>query len=147
MIYTDMTKKAINIMYKCHKDQFDKSGAPYVFHPWHVAEQMKDADSTVVALLHDTVEDTNMTFKELKEYGFNERIMCALKLLTHEKNIDYYEYIKKVGNNPLARTVKIADLEHNMEIDRLNNIKKEDIDRIEKYKSCHNYLVSIEKNN
>ena len=70
MIYTPMTKKAIKVMYNAHKDQVDKAGMPYVLHPIHVAEQMQDEDRTIVALLHDVVEDSDMTFEKLTEYGF-----------------------------------------------------------------------------
>ena len=69
MIYTELTKKALKLCFEAHKDQVDKTGIPYVFHPFHLAEQMKDEYTTVVALLHDVVEDTNITLADLeKEY-------------------------------------------------------------------------------
>ena len=126
MIYTELTKKAINLMFKKHKDQVDKSGLPYVFHPFHIAEQMKDENTTIVALLHDIVEDTDTTFEDLKEMGFNDKVIDALKLMTHNKDEDYFKYVEKIGKNPIARKVKIKDLEHNMDTSRLNVVTKKD---------------------
>lgn len=85
MIYTDLTKKALKLCFEAHKEQVDKSGMPYVFLPFHLAEQMKDEATTVVALLHDVVEDTATSFEDLEKQGFSDEIINALKLLTHEK--------------------------------------------------------------
>lgn len=150
MIYTPMTKKAIKIMYDAHKDQVDKAGMPYVLHPIHVAEQMQDEDRTIVALLHDVVEDTNMTFEKLTEYGFSSNVIESLKLLTHSDDVGYFEYVKEIGTNPISTSVKLADLRHNSDLSRLDKITNEDILRVEKYKKCINYLVkiqSMQKNN
>lgn len=144
MIYTPMTKKAMKLMYEKHKDQVDKSGLPYVNHPLHVAEQMNDEYTTTVGLLHDIVEDTDMTFEQLKEEGFPNEVIDALMLLTHDPNVDYYDYVKEIGTNPIARAVKIKDLEHNMDLTRLNNITQWDIDRVAKYKRCHDYLTNLD---
>lgn len=148
MIYTDTTKKAIKLMFEAHKNQVDKSGIPYVFHPWHVAESMQDEDSVVVALLHDVVEDTNITIDDLKKEGFNSKVIEALEKMTHNKNTDYYEYIKTIGSNELATKVKIADLMHNMDYTRLEIIDKKAEEKLKKYKKSLNYLLSInDKNN
>lgn len=144
MIYTESTKKAINLMFKKHKDQVDKSGLPYVFHPFHIAEQMKDENTTIVALLHDIVEDTDTTFEDLKEMGFNDKVIDALKLMTHNKDEDYFKYVEKIGKNPIARKVKIKDLEHNMDTSRLDVVTKKDQERVKKYIRCHNYLTEID---
>ena len=96
MIYTPLTKKAINICFQAHKEQKDKTGLPYVFHPFHLAEQMKDETTTVVALLHDVVEDTNITFNDLRKEGFPEEVITALKFLTHSPDIPYMEYVANI---------------------------------------------------
>ena len=70
MIYTDLTRKAITVAYNAHQGQLDRAGLPYILHPLHVAEQMKDEDTCVVALLHDVIEDTDLTLENLREYGF-----------------------------------------------------------------------------
>lgn len=144
MIYTPMTKKAIKLMYGKHKDQLDKSGIPYVFHPFHVAEQMEDESTTIVALLHDIVEDSDMTFDQLKEEGFSDEVLAALRVMTHNSGVNYYDYVKKLGTNPIARIVKIKDLEHNMDISRLDKITDSDFERINKYQRCYEYLKQLE---
>lgn len=143
MIYTEATKKALKLMCQKHKDQKDRSGLPYILHPFHVAEQMDDEESTIVALLHDIVEDTDTTIDELKGYGFSDRVLDALRLMTHAEGVDYYDYVKEIGKDPLARKVKIADLEHNMQLGRLNEVRDKDLKRAEKYKVCHDYLCGL----
>ena len=92
MIYTDMTKKAIKLIYEKHKNQYDKAGMPYVLHPLHVAEQMSDEYRATVGLLHDIVEDTDMTFEQLSNLGFPNEVIDALKLLTHKSS--YYHFLQ-----------------------------------------------------
>ena len=120
MIYTNLTKKALKICFNAHINQVDKTGLPYVFHPFHLAEQMNSEDEVCVALLHDTVEDTDITFEDLINEGFNDNIICALKLLTHNDDTPYMDYIYKIKTNPIARIVKLADLYHNSDLTRLD---------------------------
>ena len=120
MIYTELTKKALKLCFEAHKDQVDKTGIPDVFHPFHLAEQMNSEDEVCVALLHDTVEDTDITFEDLINEGFNDNIINALKLLTHNDDTPYMDYIYKIKGNPLARKVKLADLYHNSDLTRLD---------------------------
>lgn len=136
MIYTDKTKQALKLMFTKHKEQVDKSGLPYVFHPFTVAQSMDDEDSTIVALLHDVIEDTNTTIDELVKMGFNDEIIDALKILTHDKTVEYFDYVKKIKLNPLATKVKISDLKNNSDLSRLNNPTQKDIERVEKYKKA-----------
>ena len=136
MIYTDMTKKALKLSFTAHKDQTDKSGMPYVFHPFHLAEQMNDEDTTIVALLHDVVEDTPYTLDDLRAMGFNEQVLDALALMTHDKRIPYMDYVAKIKGNKIARTVKLADLKHNSDLSRLNNVDEKAMKRIEKYRQA-----------
>jgi len=133
MIYTDKTKKALALCFQAHKEQKDKGGLPYVFHPFHLAEQMTDEKSTVVALLHDVIEDTGYTFDDLEKLGFNEEIISALKLLTHDDGVPYLEYVAAIKSNPTARAVKLADLRHNSDLNRLDEVTEEDMKRIKKY--------------
>lgn len=112
MIYTPLTVKAARIAYKAHHGQYDVCGMPYVFHPFHVAEQMTDEYTTCVALLHDVVEDTDVTFEDL-EGEFPEEVIEALRLMTHEKGVDYYDYVRAIKGNPIAKAVKMADVAHN----------------------------------
>ena len=134
MIYTDKTKRAMKLSYKAHKDQVDKSGLPYFHHPLHLAEQMDDEDSTIVALLHDVVEDTDYTIKDIKGMGFGDDVIEALKLLTHDPSVPYLDYVKEIAGNPLAKKVKLADLKHNSDVTRLNHEPtEEDRKRLSKY--------------
>ena len=141
MKYTELTKKALRISFDAHKEQYDKTGLPYIFHPFHLAEQFNEEDYICVALLHDVVEDTDITFKDLEKYGFNERIISALKLLTHSDDVDYMDYIGKIRDNEIARRVKIEDLKHNSDITRLDSVKEYDILRNNKYKKALEYLL------
>lgn len=112
MIYTTLTNKALRLAYAAHHGQTDKSGQPYIFHPYHLAEQMTDEVSVCVALLHDVVEDTDLTFEDL-EREFPPEVTDALRLLTHEKGTDYFDYVRAIKENPVAVKVKLADLAHN----------------------------------
>lgn len=135
MINTKLTRKAMIIAYNAHQNQFDKANIPYIYHPIHIAEQMDTELECIVALLHDVVEDTDITLNDL-EKEFPQEVIDLLKILTHDKKIDYIEYIKKVKTNPIATKIKIADLKHNSDITRLENITPTDLKRIEKYKKA-----------
>ncbi len=133
MIYTPITKKALKLCFEAHKEQIDKSGMPYVFHPFHLAEQMKTEETTVVALLHDLVEDTDYTIEDLTSMGFSKTITDAIALMTHADDMDYMEYVRKIKNNPIAKTVKLADLKHNSDLTRLDVVDEKALSRKEKY--------------
>ncbi len=136
MIYTDKTKKALELCFEAHKNQVDKSGMPYVFHPFHVAEQMTDEATTIVALLHDVVEDTDYTLEDLAAKGFEKEILEAVALMTHEDDVPYLDYVAKLKDNPIARAVKLADLAHNSDLSRIGEIDDETRERLEKYKKA-----------
>ena len=136
MIYTEKTKKAMKLCYEAHKDQVDKTGVPYVFHPFHVAEQMTSEASTIVALLHDVVEDTDYTLDDIAAAGFGKEIVDAVALMTHEDDVPYLDYVAKLKDNPIAREVKLADLAHNSDQSRLGEIDEETRRRLEKYEKA-----------
>lgn len=136
MIYTDLTKKAMKLSFEKHKDQLDKSGIPYPYHPFHVAESMTDEGTTCVALLHDIIEDTDMTEEQLLAMGFPKEVVEAIALMTHEKSIPYLDYVKNIKKNDLARRVKISDLMHNSDITRLEKVTSKDLKRVEKYRAA-----------
>lgn len=140
MIYTPMTKAALDICFEAHKDQVDKSGQPYVFHPFHLAEQMDSADAVCVALLHDVMEDTDVTADELRAAGMSKDVMEALLLMTHDPSVPYMDYVKALAANPLARQVKKADLCHNMELSRLERVTESDLRRVRKYQAALDLL-------
>lgn len=117
MIYTPLTNKAMRVAYAAHHGQADRSGQPYIFHPYHLAEQMDDEVSVCVALLHDVAEDTAVTLEELAR-EFPAEIVDALRLLTHEPGTDYFDYVRAIRANPVAVKVKLADIEHNSDVRR-----------------------------
>ena len=133
MIYTAKTKAALKLCFEAHKNQTDKSGMPYVFHPFYLAEQMKDEETTIAALLHDVVEDTDYTIADLEQMGFSSAVLDALKLLTHNDGTPYMEYVAKIKDNPIAKAVKLADLEHNSDLSRLDTVDEKVLKRKEKY--------------
>lgn len=141
MIYTKLTKLAMRLSFDAHKDQVDKTGLPYIFHPFHLAETMDDENSICVALLHDIVEDTDMTFDELIKHGFNNEIISALRLLTHDPKVPYMDYVAKIKENELAKKVKLADLRHNSDLSRLDIVDEYALERNNKYLIAIEYLL------
>ncbi|KXB64592.1 hypothetical protein HMPREF3181_01448 [Parvimonas sp. KA00067] len=128
--------KALVISMKAHKGQKDKAGKKYIFHPIKVAMLSKGYKTKIVALLHDVIEDSEVTIEDLSKH-FDEDIVLAIDCIT-KKGQDYQEYLNIVKNNELARKVKIADLTHNSNLNRLEKITE--IDRMRKEK----YLKAIE---
>ena len=108
----------------------------YIFHPMHLAETMPDELTATAALLHDVLEDTKTTAETLANDGIPEEVMTALRLLTRGDGENYFEYIKKLKDNPIARTVKIADLKHNSDTSRLDDISESTKARLQKYKKA-----------
>jgi (p)ppGpp synthase/HD superfamily hydrolase len=133
MIYTPKTKMALKLCFEAHKEQVDKSGMPYVFHPFHLAEQMNTEETTIVALLHDLVEDTDYTIEDLVDMGFDKSITDAIALMTHADNVAYMDYVRAIKDNPIAKTVKLADLKHNSDLTRLEIVDEKALSRREKY--------------
>ena len=117
MIYTPLTSKAMRVAYAAHHGQLDYNGIPYIFHPIHLAEQMEDEISCCVALLHDTVEDTDVTLEQLRDM-FPAEVADAVALLTHEAGTDYFDYVREIKRHPIAKKVKLADLAHNSDLTR-----------------------------
>ena len=142
MIYTALTKKALRLCFEAHKEQTDKTGMPYVFHPFHVAEQMTEEISAVCALLHDVVEDSDYTFEDLAEMGYPQEVIDVLKLLTHDSETPYLDYVKAIAVNPIAKRVKLADLAHNSDLSRMDEgeIDEYAVARTEKYKKAMEIL-------
>ncbi len=146
MIYTDMTRLAMKVAYEAHAGQLDRAGVPYIYHPIHLAEQMDTEDACVIALLHDVVEDSDITLDDLRTMGFTEIQLEGVRLMTHippegelsdeEKEEDYLDYVRSIKENDLARQVKIADLMHNADPDRRTTDTPQDRLRYEKYKKA-----------
>lgn len=136
MIYTALTKKAAAIACEAHKHQYDKGGMPYIFHPIHLAEAMPDELTAAAALLHDVLEDTMITADDLVKDDIPKEVIDALRLLTRKDGEDYFDYVTKLKDNPIARCVKIADLKHNSDTSRLTVIDGRSKARLEKYQKA-----------
>lgn len=141
MIYTDMTRKAMKFAYEAHHGHTDVPGVPYIFHPIHLAEQMDDEISCCVALLHDVVEDTDVTIEDLRSAGFPLKVTAAVSLLTHDPEVDYFDYVRGVKDNPVAKKVKLADLNHNSDLSRWDRLDERDIERNRKYAQARAILM------
>lgn len=141
MIYTELTNKAMKLCYRAHEGQFDKSGIPYVFHSFHVAEQFDTEDEVCVALLHDVIEDTSYTADMILAEGFPKHIVEAVECISKPLKMDYMQYIKKVKTNRLARAVKLEDLKHNSDITRIPYMDEFAKKRVEKYRKAMEILL------
>ena len=137
MLYTPATKCALRICYDAHEGQTDKAGMPYMFHPFHLAEQMETEHEVCVALLHDVMEDTSWTAADLVVAGIPEAYVQTLQLLTHDPAVPYMDYVRGLAHDPVARKVKRADLTHNSDLSRLDREPTErDLKRREKYQAA-----------
>ena len=137
----NMLANAIALASEKHKGQFDKGGMPYILHPLKVMHYLKsdDLELMAIAVLHDVVEDTDVTFKDLSEMGMSSRIIQGVAALTKMPGQTLDEYMTIIQDNPDAIRVKLADLRHNSDIRRLKGISDKDIARLQKYNSM--YLV------
>lgn len=127
-------EKALEIAISAHKGQKDKAGKPYIFHPVIVASRMETEEGIMAALLHDVVEDSDITIEDIRAAGFPDSVVEAVRALTHADGEDYFDYIRTVQGNDLAVRVKIQDLNHNSDLSRLEVITEKDRKRAEKYK-------------
>lgn len=136
-------KIALELAYEKHKNQVDKAGKPYFLHPVYVSQnECIKGKGKVVAILHDIIEDTDVTKETLLDMGFEKDIVETIVLLTRNKDIDYFDYVRKIrdSNNSYAYWVKVADLDNNMDLSRLDDVTDKDIKRAEKYQKALDIL-------
>ena len=143
MDYNELYDLALRIAIKAHEGQKDKSEREYIMHPIRVAERCKGPRARIVALLHDTIEDTGVTIDYLRSEGFPEEIIGAVLSVTKQEGEDYEDFVRRAAENVIAREVKIADLEDNMDIRRLKDITDEDVARLRKYLRAWQYLIKL----
>lgn len=131
----ELLGKVLVLATNAHAGQFDKGGKPYILHPLAVMSLLNSDDEELqcIALLHDVIEDTKTTWKELEEVGCTPRIIEAVRALTKMPGQSYDEYKEVVFQNKDAMLVKMADLRHNTDIRRLKGVSQKDIDRLAKY--------------
>ena len=138
-----MLEKAIQIAINAHSGQVDKGSSPYILHLIRVMNAGTTTEEKICGMLHDLVEDTDWTFERLRNEGFDERIIEALKCLTKNEGEGYDSFIQRVITNSIAIKVKLNDLQDNMDIRRLSEITEEDRERLNKYLRAYKYLKSI----
>jgi len=134
-------ERALQIAVQAHAGQKDKSGAAYIFHPIRVMMRCTSPEAKIVGLLHDVVEDTSVTFEELEAEGFSVNALAALRLLTHASEVPYEDYIQLVKTHPIATEAKLADLEDNMDIRRLQEVDEKSAKRFKKYLAAYRFLT------
>ena len=135
-------EKAIAIAADAHAGQLEKNGRPYILPPLRVMMSVVGAgtDTQIVAVLHDVVEDTRTTLQDLGEAGFSTQVLEAVATLTHDKSADYLTYIRTAASNSLARNVKRADLQDNMDLSRIPDPQGMDLVRVERYRTALSIL-------
>jgi (p)ppGpp synthase/HD superfamily hydrolase len=136
---------AIALAVKAHSGIKDRGGQPYILHPLRLMMRMETEAERMVAVLHDVVEDTSITFDELRAQGFSSDVIAALDCLTRRKAVNetYEQFIERIAPNPLARKVKLADLEDNMNVLRLPSLGDEDGKRLAKYRASWARLKAL----
>ncbi len=140
MNWHELYDLALQIATKAHEGQKDKSGYEYIMHPIRVAERCKDTRAKIVALLHDTIEDTFVTTDYLRKQGFPDEIIEGVLSVTKREGESYDEFVRRAAENPLGKEVKKADLEDNMDIRRLKELTDEDVGRLRKYLRAWQFL-------
>ncbi len=135
-------ERAIEIAKAAHDGQKNKDGTPYITHPLKLMESMDSTDEKIAAILHDVVEDSDVTIEDLRAEGFSETILSVVDTLTHKPDESYSDYIKRVAGNPMTRKIKTADLKDNMDQRRIPNPTEEDISRIKKYEEAYKVIRS-----
>ena len=134
-------ERALQIAVTAHAGQKDKAGGAYIFHPIRVMSRCRTPEAKIVGLLHDVVEDTSVTFDNLEAEGFSTAVLDALRLLTHDKAVPYETYIEHIKSNPTATEAKLADLEDNMDIRRLQEVDEKAGARFRRYLAAYRFLT------
>ncbi|MGG4498611.1 HD domain-containing protein [Brevibacillus reuszeri] len=135
-------EKAIVIATEAHAGQVDKGGSPYILHPLRIMLRMRTEDTMIAAVLHDVLEDTDVTVEDLKKAGISEAVIEGVVALTKQAGETYTDFIRRAKCNSIAKTVKLADLEDNCDMTRLSNPTEEDFQRVERYKRARSELLS-----
>jgi (p)ppGpp synthase/HD superfamily hydrolase len=141
----EMLEKAIALAVEAHRSQKDRYGAPYILHPLRVMARVHTPLEKTVAVLHDMVEDTDWTFDKLRQEGFDPAVIEALDCLTKRSGEEYMDFVRRSAQNPLARCIKLADLEDNMDLRRVPASSKPDPARWERYLAAWRSLLTEEQ--
>lgn len=135
-----LVDKVLKFAMEKHEGQFDKAGEKYILHPLHIALQMDTEEEKIVALLHDVLEDTDATEKDLEDLGLTKETIKHIKCLTRPKDVPYMEYIKKIALDKVAKKVKLKDLEHNMDTSRFKGSSDKAQSLMKRYQKAYTFL-------
>ncbi|VVP44659.1 hypothetical protein PS876_05028 [Pseudomonas fluorescens] len=131
---TQTLERAIAIAAAAHAGQLDKGGAPYILHPLKVMLRMTTLEERIVAVLHDVVEDCDISLDDLRKEGFSEEVLSAIESVTKVPGESYEDFVERAAQNPIGRVVKLADLEENSDLSRIASPSWDDLERVEKYR-------------
>lgn len=138
-------ERAIVIAAKAHEGQVDKAGVPYILHPLRVMFRVTTTEERIAAVLHDVVEDTDITIDTLRSEGFAEVVLSAIESLTKRPGEAYEAFVTRAAADPIGRTVKFADLEENSDLSRISKPTAKDYERVEKYRRAMEQIKSISR--
>jgi (p)ppGpp synthase/HD superfamily hydrolase len=125
--------KAIQLATRIHAGEKDRYGRPYILHPLRVMMKVGTEREKIVAILHDVIEDSDLELKDLSDEGFSPEVVTAVDCLSKRDGEEYQAYIKRILPNPLARAIKLADLEDNMNLERVNHLEEKEFQRFARY--------------
>lgn len=141
--WSSRLEAAIGFALRAHRGQKDRYERPYILHPLHLMGQFQAESEQIVAVLHDIIEDTDISLEQLcSELDLTDEEATAIDLLTHRPDVPYFDYVRELKSHPIARRVKLADLKHNMDIRRLEKVSPKDAERLEKYRRAWLLLTS-----
>lgn len=134
-------EQAISLAAKQHEGQVDKANAPYILHPLRVMLNVPTIEHKIVAVLHDILEDTETTIEDLYQFGFQEHIIDAIVALTKKQGETRLEAAQRARQNPIARVVKLADINDNMDLYRIQSPTVKDFERLKEYQQVRDLLL------
>ena len=134
-------EKAIRLAAKAHEGQIDKAGQTYILHPIRVMLAVQSEEERIAAVLHDTVEDTSITFSDLRDAGFSDEIVDAVRALTRLDGESRVDAARRAAANPIARRVKLADVADNMDLSRISKPIERDRARRAEYERVREILL------
>jgi len=124
---------ALRIAASAHRGQKDKGGKPYILHPLRIALRFTDETLQIISVLHDVVEDSNVSLEDLQQEGFSAEVIAAVEALTKREGESYEAFIERAKQNPLAKPVKRQDIHDNLDLRRLKTLGEKDVARIQRY--------------
>jgi (p)ppGpp synthase/HD superfamily hydrolase len=139
----DLIEKSLEIALKAYSGQKDKAGETYILHPLRIMAKMESTEERCIALLHDVIEDSEITAEDLIAQGLPKNVVVAIEALTKNNGENYEDFVDRVMKNALATKVKIADIEDNINVLRLNSINDTDLQRVAKYHRAWKKLSGI----